>query len=291
VLLEVTNARIQSPIQVIPEWLPTPGNRLRRAAVRALDEIVLGLIDERRASGEDRGDLLSMLMQARDDAGQGMTDQQLRDEAATLVLAGHETTANALTWTWYLLAQHPEVEARLHAELDVVLGGRPPTVEDLRRLPYTDMVIKESMRLYPPIPSFGRQAVEASEIGGYPVPKGLIILLSPNVMHHDPRWYPEPDLFRPERFSKENEQLLPGYAYLPFSSGPRVCIGNSFAAMEAVLVLATIAQRYRLRLVPGHPVVPQATLTLRPKHGMRMVLEPRATAAQRASPAPERAAN
>jgi cytochrome P450 len=275
VLLEVTNRRIQSPIQVIPEWLPTAGNRQRREAVRALDAIVMGMINERRASGQDRGDLLSMLMLARDDDGHGMTDQQLRDEAVTLVLAGHETTANALTWTWYLLSQHPEVEARLHAELDQVLGGRAPTAEDLRRLPYTDMVIKESMRLYPPIPSFARQANEDMEIGGYTVPKGLIISISPNVIHHDPRWYPEPDAFRPERFSKENEKLLPKYAYLPFSSGPRVCIGNSFASMEAVLILATMAQRYRLRLVPGHPVVPQATLTLRPKFGMKMVVEAR----------------
>ena len=274
-LLEVTQARIQSPIEWIPAWLPTPGNRRRREAVQVLDEIVMGMINERRASDEDRGDLLSMLIQAQDDEGQGMTDQQLRDEAVTLVLAGHETTANALTWTWYLLAQHPEVEARLHAEVDVVLGGRAPTVDDLRRLTYTDMVIKEAMRLYPPIPAFARQAIEDTELGGYSVPKDMIISISPNVIHHDPRWYPEPEAFRPERFAKENEKHLPKYAYLPFSGGPRVCIGNSFAAMEAVLALATAAQRYRLRLAPGQRVTPQATLTLRPREGMPMRVEAR----------------
>lgn len=278
VLLEVTNERLQSPIQWIPAWLPTRANRKRRAAVQALDEIVMRLIDERRASGDDHGDLLSMLIAARDDAGQGMTDRQLRDEAVTLVLAGHETTANALTWTWYLLSQHPEVEAQLHAELAHVLGDRLPTAEDLRQLPYTEMVVKESMRLYPPIPGIARQANADLVIGGYPVPKGLIVTISPHVIHRDPRWYPEPDAFRPERFSKENEKLLPKYAYLPFSGGPRVCIGNTFASMEAVLILATIAQRWRLRLVPGHPVVPQDTLTLRPKHGMKMVVEARAVA-------------
>ena len=274
VLLEVTADRIQSPIQVIPEWIPTPSNRKRKQAVRTLDKIVMGIINERRASAEDQGDLLSMLMMATDEDGQGMTDRQLRDEAVTLVLAGHETTANALAWTWYLLSQHPEAESRLHAELAQVLGERLPTTDDLRHLVYTDMVIKESMRLYPPIPSIAREAKEDLMIGGYPVPKGMIITISPHVIHRDPRWYADPDTFRPERFSKENEKLLPKYAYLPFSNGPRVCIGNTFATMEAILILATIAQRYRLSLVPGQSVIPQATLTLRPKHNLQMALEP-----------------
>ncbi len=274
-ILEVTTKRIQSPIQVIPDWIPTSGNRRRKAAVQDLDRIVLGMINERRASGEDRGDLLSMLMRARDDAGHGMTDQQLRDEAVTIVLAGHETTANALAWTWYLLAQHPEVEAQLHTELDRVLAGRLPTTDDLRALAYTEMVIKESMRLYPPIPSFARLAMQDAQLGDYVVPKGMIVSMSPWVIHRDPRWYPEPEAFRPERLSRENEKLLPKGAYLPFSTGPRVCIGNNFAIMEAVLILATIAQRYRLRLVPGQTITPHAALTLRPNPNIQMTLEPR----------------
>ena len=270
VILEVTTARVQSPIQVIPEWIPTPGNRKRKAAVEELDRIVMSIIDERRAASDDQGDLLSMLMLARDDEGGGMTDRQLRDEAVTIVLAGHETTANALAWTWYLLAQHPEVEARLHAELDRVLGDRLPTTDDLRQLAYTEMVVKESMRLYPPIPTIARLAMEDLVIGDYPVRKGLIISLSPNVIHHDPRWYPEPDAFRPERFTKENEKLLPKCAYLPFSTGPRICIGNSFAMMEAVLILATMAQRYRLAIVPRQTITPHAALTLRPTPNIQM---------------------
>ncbi|MEP7356477.1 MAG: cytochrome P450 [Anaerolineales bacterium] len=278
VLLEVTNARIQSPIQIFPEWIPTASNRKAKEAVRVLDEIVMGIINERRAAGDDQGDLLSMLMLATDEDGRGMTDRQLRDEAVTLVLAGHETTANALAWTWYLLAQHPEVEAKLHAELARVLGERQPGPDDLRQLEYADMIIKEAMRLYPPIPSIARQATEDLELGGYPVKKGMIISISPHVIHRDPRWYAEPEAFRPERFSKENEQSLPKYAYLPFSYGPRVCIGNTFASMEAVLVLATMAQRYRLRLVNDGPVTAQAALTLRPSENLMMTVERRSPA-------------
>lgn len=274
-ILEVTTQRIQSPIQVIPDWIPTESNKRRKSAVRELDGIVLGLIEQRRTANEDQGDLLSMLMMARDDADQGMTDQQLRDEAVTIVLAGHETTANALSWTWYLLAQHPEVEARLHAELDHVLGGRLPTTGDLRQLPYAEMVIKESMRLYPPIPSIARLAMEDLVIGGYPVPKGMIVSMAPHVIHRDPRWYPEPDEFRPERFTREFEKSLPKCAYLPFSTGPRICIGNSFAMMEAVLILATLAQRYRPGLVPGQNVTPHAALTMRPQPNIQMTLEKR----------------
>ncbi len=286
-ILEVTNQRLQSPIQVIPDWIPTSGNRLRKAAVRDLDAIVMGMINERRATNEDRGDLLSMLMQARDETGQGMSDQQLRDEAVTIVLAGHETTANALAWTWYLLAQHPEAEAKLHAELDRVLGDRPPTTDDLRQLPYTEMVIKESMRLYPPIPSFARLAMEDVALGdGYVVPQGMIVSMSPYVIHRDPRWFPEPEAFRPERLSRENEKLLPKGAYLPFSTGPRVCIGNNFAIMEAVLILATIAQRYRLRLVPGQTITPKAALTLRPQPNIQMTLEARHVGLPASAPQP-----
>jgi cytochrome P450 len=223
-----------------------------------------------------------MLMLARDDDDQGMTDSQLRDEAVTIVLAGHETTANAMSWTWYLLAQHPEVEARLHAELDRALGGRLPATDDLRQLPYAEMVIKEAMRLYPPIPSIARQATEDLMIGDYPVPKGMIVSIAPHVIHRDPRWFSDPDEFRPERFTREFEKSLPKCAYLPFSTGPRICIGNSFAMMEAVLILATIAQRYRLGLVPGQTITPHAALTLRPQPNIQMTLaeRPAATTAE-----------
>ncbi len=286
VLLEETSEKMRAPIQIIPEWVPTAGNRRRQAAVRELDDIIMGIINERRLSNEDQGDLLSMLMMADEEDGNHMTDKQLRDEAVTIVLAGHETTANALAWTWYLLSQHPEVEARLHEELARVLGGRLPTMDDLRQLEYTTMIVKEVMRLYPPIPSIARQAKEDLMLGGYPTPKGMIVTISPHVIHRDPRWYADPDTFRPERFSKENEKSLPKGAYLAFSNGPRICIGNSFAMMEANFILATIAQQYRLRLVPGQDVVPSATLTLRPKENMKMVLEPRQPAANTAKPMP-----
>lgn len=287
VLLEETTKKVQSPIQLIPEWVPTEGNRKRSEAVRVLDEIIMGIINERRAANEDQGDLLSMLMLAEDEDGNHMTDKQLRDECVTLVLAGHETTANALAWTWYLLSEHPQVEAKLHEELDRVLGNRLPTTEDLKQLEYTDMVIKESMRLYPPIPTIARQTKEEIVLGGYPVPKGMIVNISPHVIHRDPRWYDDPDMFRPERFTKEFEKQLPKCAYLPFSNGPRVCIGNTFATMEAVLILATMAQRYRLTLVPGQEVAPQATLTLRPRENIKMTPEARQSGVSSAEQVPQ----
>ncbi len=272
-LLEAITEATGQPI-FLPAWLPTRLNRRIRRGVAELDAVVMQLIEARRRSGEDTGDLLSMLMLAQDDAGQGMSDKQVRDEAVTIVLAGHETTANALTWAWVLLAQHPEVEAKLHAELDAVLGGELPRLEQVRQLTYTDQIVKETMRLYPPIPEFGRQAVEDLSIGGFPVPKGMIILIPVYALHHDPRWFPEPDAFKPERFAPD-APALPKLAYLPFSGGPRVCIGNSFAQMEAVLLLATLAQRYRLGLEPGQAVQGEATLTLRPKGESVMTLQPR----------------
>src|SRR5574338_564275 len=204
-----------------------------------------------------------------------MTDLQLRDEAMTIFLAGHETTANALTWTWYLLSQHPDVEKRLHAEIDTALGGRLPGADDLADLPYTRMVLAESMRLYPPAWIVGRRALGAFAVNDYMIPARSIILLCQYTMHRDPRWFPEPERFDPERFTAERQAARPRFAYFPFGGGPRVCIGEQFAWMEGVILLATIAQRWRLRLVPGHPIALQPIITLRPKHGMRMTIEPR----------------
>ena len=257
----------------LPEKVPTPANLRFRQAVRSLDGVIYRLIEGRRASGERNGDLLSMLLKVRDEeTGEGMTDRQLRDEAMTVVLAGHETTANALSWTWHLLAGHPEAEAKLFEELREVLAGRAPTAEDLPRLGYADAVIKESMRLYPPVWAFGREALKDCEIGGYHVPAGTQLVMSQWVMHRDPRYYENPGKFRPERWAEGSTEKPPKYAYFPFGGGPRLCIGRPFAKMEAVLLLATIAQRFRLSLASGRPVMPQPSITLRPKGGTKMVL-------------------
>jgi cytochrome P450 len=278
-VLEATSEGIQSVFQMLPEWVPIPRNIKNKQGVAQLDAIINRIIEERRQSPEDNGDLLSMLLLAEDEEGNHMTDKQLRDEVVTLVLAGHETTANALTWTWYLLSQHPEIEASFHAELDRVLGGRTATLADLRGLEYTSLIFKEAMRLYPPIPSFARQATVPVELGGYTLPAGARIAISPNIVHHDARWWDDPEAFRPERFAKDNEKGITRYAYLPFGGGPRVCLGNSFAEMEAVLLLATIGQYYQLRLDPANQaVVPEPTLTLRPRHNVTMRLEPRESA-------------
>ncbi|MDQ4075923.1 MAG: cytochrome P450 [Chloroflexota bacterium] len=259
------------------EDLPLPSLVRMRAAHARLNEIIYRIIEERRASGEDRGDLLSMLLMARDEEGDGsgMTDEQVRDEAMTLFLAGHETTANALTWTWYLLSEHPEVVAKLHAELDKVLGGDLPGAEDVGRLSYTRMVIAESMRLYPPAWAIGRRALDEFEIGGYRLPAKSTVFVSQYVMHHDPRYWPDPFRFDPERWRPEEEAKRPKYAYFPFGGGPRICVGEHFAWTEAILVLATLAQEWAPRLLPSHPVAMDPLITLRPKHGMKMILERR----------------
>ncbi|MFN8447157.1 MAG: cytochrome P450 [Anaerolineae bacterium] len=243
-----------------------------KQAMTGLDGMIQRFIDDRRKSGEDKGDLLSMLLLARDeDDGGMMTDRQVRDEAMTVFGAGHETTASALMWTWYLLSQHPDIEARLLDELDAVLGDRPARLDDLPRLTYTEMVVKEAMRLYPPAWSLTRQTVDEVDIGGYSIGKGKVVVVNIYGMHRDARYFPDPDRFDPERFSPENEKLIPKYAYLPFGGGPRVCIGNAFAMMEAKLVVATIARQFHLALAPGQQVKPERVFTLRSKYGMRMV--------------------
>jgi len=256
--------------------LPTPGHRRYFRAVSEIDRIVYRIIAERRASGYDEGDLLSMLLQAQDDDGSQMTDAQLRDEVMTLFLAGHETTALALSWSWYLLATHPQAEQKFHAEIDQVLGGRAPNVSDLPKLKYTEMIAKEAMRLYPPAYAIGREAIEETEIGGYSVPKRTQVFAFPWVTHRDPRYFDEPDAFKPERW--ESTEQLPKYAYFPFGGGPRQCIGNYFAMMEIVLLLATIGQRFRFSLDPGHKVEVLPVLSLRPKNGIKVIVEPRINA-------------
>jgi len=262
-----------------PTWLPTPRKIRATIATAKLNRIIYRFIDERRASGIDNGDLLSMLLAARDDDGSRMTNRQLRDEAMTIFLAGHETTANALSWTWMLLAQNPQVETRLHEELDAVLNGRTPTVDDLPSLRYTGHIVAESMRLYPPAWGMARLAIEDTEIAGYPIPKGCGVSLAQWVVHRDPRWFDAPLEFRPERWEGDLLKRLPRFAYFPFGGGPRQCIGNNFAVMEATLLLATLAQQFRISLLPGKEIVPAASITLRPKTGIWGRIEKRRSAA------------
>jgi cytochrome P450 len=261
---------------------PTPTNLRFRKGIGRLDEIIYGLIEQRRENDEDTGDLLSMLLRFRDETGAMMSDKQLRDEMITLLLAGHETTALALSWTWYLLSLHPEVETRLLEELQEVLGDRAPTVEDLPRLPYAEMVIKESMRLYPPAWGVSREAIEECEIGGYRVPAGTQLLLVLWAMHRDPRYFQDPRTFDPARWEGSlAKKKVPRYAYLPFGAGPRICIGSSFAMTEAVLLLATIARNFQLELVPEQRrVMPQPSTTLRPAGGISMLLRRRLSSAR-----------
>ncbi|MGC2467558.1 MAG: cytochrome P450 [Candidatus Acidiferrum sp.] len=269
----------------IPQWIPTPTNVRLERAIRQIEKVLYRIIAEKRSSGRDAGDLLSMLLAAQDEDGSRMTDRQLRDEAITLFLAGHETTANTLSWTWWLLAQNPAVEAKLHAELKAVLAGRAPSLDDLSKLVYTNHVITESLRLYPPAWGTARTAIEDLEIAGYSVPKNSGVSFAQWTVHRDPRWYDAPEEFRPERWEGDLLKRLPRFAYFPFGGGPRQCIGNTFALMESALVLATIAQHYRFRLVEGHPVVPLASITLRPRHGIRATLESRSAKTRTAADA------
>jgi cytochrome P450 len=265
------------PFADLLEKLPIPALRRARAARARLDRIIYDLIAERRRTPGDRGDLLSMLLMAQDEeqGGRGMTDEQIRDEAMTIFLAGHETTANALAWTWYLLSAAPDVESRMHDEIDRVLGERLPTAADLQKLTFVEQVITESMRLYPPAWIIGRRAIEAYPVGDYVLPPRTIVLLSPWLTQRDARFFPDPDRFDPDRWTPAFRQSMPQFAYFPFGGGARRCIGESFAWSELLLVVATIAQHWRLRLVQGHVVAPQPVVTLRLKHGLRMTVHSR----------------
>lgn len=269
--------RSMLPFSGLMDKLPLPSNRRIKKSLQRLDSTIYRMIEQRRVSKKDRSDLLSMLLLARDEEGDrgGMTDLQVRDEAMTLFLAGYETMANALTWTWYLLSQNPEVEDQLHQELDTVLDSHFPTVEDFEKLFYTRMVFAEAMRLYPPVWTVAPRVREDYELGGYVIPADAIVFMSQYVMHHDPRYYPNPFRFDPERWAPEQQASRPPFAYFPFGVGPRRCIGESFAWMEGVLVIATLAQKWKMRLVPGHRVELQPSITLRPKYGMQMTLERR----------------
>jgi cytochrome P450 len=259
----------------IPHWVPTPMNLRFKRALRRLDGILYDFIRQRRAGGGERSDLLSILLHARDEEGGRMTDKQLRDEAMTLFLAGHETTALTLSWTWYLLATHPEAQERLAAEVRSVIGDRLPTADDVPRLIYTERVVLESMRVFPAVYLVGREATRDMELGGFHVPRGMTIMMSQWIVHRDARFFDRPTEFRPERWEGDFARTLPHFAYFPFGGGPRLCIGNTFALLEAALCLAVLAQRCRFTLSPDQTVVPWPSFTLRPKNGIRAVITPR----------------
>jgi cytochrome P450 len=239
-------------------------------ATERLDQIVDAIIAERRRDGRDYGDLLSMFIDARDEDGTGMSNQQLRDECKTMFLAGHETTALSLSWTFWLLSRHPEAKRALRGELARVLNGRAPTMADLPALTYTEQVVKESMRLMPPAWAIQREAIEDVELGGYLIPKGQDVLMSQYATHRDARYFAHPEHFQPERWTPEFARSLPKFAYFPFGGGTRLCIGMQFAMMEAVLMLATIYQCFDLELVSGQRIEPQPSITMRPKYGLKM---------------------
>ena len=262
--------RLSSPLAGVLERLPS--SRKYHDATKRVDTLVYDLIKERRTSPDDTGDLMSMLLRAEDDDGSGMTDSQVRDEVLITFAAGHETTSNALTWTWYLLSENPAVEEKLHAEVDAVLGSRAPSYEDVPRLEYTTKVLTESMRVYPPAWILVRQAVKDSVVGGYSVPRGADLVLSQYVTHHDPRLFREPERFDPDRWTPEMRSALPKFAYFPFGGGARSCIGEPFAWMEGVLLLAAISRNWSMRHVKGHRVEMLPRITLRPKYGMMMTL-------------------
>jgi cytochrome P450 len=268
-------SRYKRPI-LIPDAFPLPGHLKYQRAIRTVERVVSSMIAERRASGlEHRNDFLSRLMAARDEAGKPLSDSLLRDEAITLLLAGHETTALALSWTWFLLGQHSGTQARMAAEIEDVLGGRAATADDLPNLKFTESVVMEAMRLYPPAWAIGRESLQPFELGAYSFPTGTTVFIVPWVLHRDPRYFEQPETFRPERWMGDLERELPRFAYMPFGGGPRICIGQRFAMMEAVLVLATMAQRFSMEGLPDRKVTPFPSITLRPQGGVWLKLSER----------------
>jgi len=259
----------------LPLWAPTPANLRFRRALSQLDAIVFRILEDRRRSGKRGDDVLSMLLAVRDEDERAISDRQIRDQVMTLLVAGHESTALTLTWTFYLISRYPLIERRLHRELEEVLAGRPPGFGDLHRLPYLRQVMQESMRLYPAFWVFTRTPVADDVLGGYRIPAGSVILLSCFVTHRDRRFWDHPEGVDPDRFSPERSAQRPELAYFPFGGGPRNCIGQRLAELETSVILATLAQRYSLHLVPGHHVIPRATLSLRPRGGLPMSLHPR----------------
>jgi cytochrome P450 len=273
VLARYLEQRFNYPFTSLPAWVPTSNNRRMKEAARTLNGIVSALIHERRREGRDHGDLLSMLMQARDEeTGEAMTEDQLRSEALTFLVAGHETTATALTWTWFLLASHASIRQRVRAEVESVLRDRLPTAEDVPHLITTRMVIEESMRLYPPIWALAREAVEEDEIGGYRIPARSTVVVSPFVTHRDPNYWERPEVFDPDRFTPEQVAQRPKCAYFPFLGGPHQCIGNEFAMLEMRLIVAMVLQRFDMELLPDQAIRPRASLTLRPSGPVRVAL-------------------
>jgi len=252
----------------IPRWWPTARNRRKLKAIEDIESIVRNLVQDRRSSGEDRGDLLSTLVFARTDDGDSLSDKEIRDQAMTLFFAGHETTAHAMTWLWYLLARYPDVTKRVQADIDMVTGGEQLCVEHLTQLPYLEWVVKEGMRLMPSVWVFMKEPTQDVVVSGYRIPKGAQIMISPFVTQRDARWYPSPLTFDPERFSPDRVRSIPDGAYIPFSGGRRICLGKNFAMMESRLVIGTLLQRLQPCVPPEHVPVKQGVLSMQPKGGL-----------------------
>jgi cytochrome P450 len=275
---EYTNKRLLAPFDP-PEWAPLPSVKEFAAVRRMVDELVYGLIAARR-KGEPKNDILSLLMDARDDEGKGMSDLELHDELISLIFAGHETVSVCLTWTWYHLSKDPAIAQKVRDEVDETIGDRPPTVDDVRQMQYIWQVLQEALRMYPPIWVIPRTPLTADEVDGYKLEPGEMIFISPYVVHRHTDFYDNPESFDPDRISPDNTANWHRYQYIPFGGGPRKCIGHEFAMLEMTIIVAMVTQLFRLDLVPGHPVYPKPMVTLRPAHGMPMIITPRADKAQ-----------